>query len=100
MVSHRVFCTETASVGDDHDVHVEAVGVGREPDQPERRLTRQEVYDRLAEGETFYTRGPESEKVAVVAEHRCAVCGEPTLQTHGAVTTDNAIETLPACNWR
>lgn len=97
---YRIVCTtqEPAWQGHEH-ASIKEVGTGQDPNKAEKRWTVQEVVDAIGRGDTFYTKGPRSGKVAEVHTVRCTRCSAHRIRSAPDATTDNNLDSLRRCNW-
>ncbi len=100
MARRRIVCTEQEPVGQPHDAHIEAVGVGDDPTSADEQLTVGEVYRAMDRGDTFYTKSRKTGKEAEVHKYECGHCGKKTLRSDADATEDNNLDNLRECNWR
>ena len=74
MSDQRIVCTEQEPFNQPvAHAHIVAVGVGSDAQKAERRLTLQQVFDAMANGDTFYTVGAEGVR-APVEKVACPQC--------------------------
>ena len=99
MASFRIVCTEQVPSGNHPNGRIVAVGIGGDPDRASERLTVPEVIAAMDRGDTFYTKGKASGRVAWVEKYWCPVCGGWHIRTQPDVVTDNNLDSLRACNW-
>jgi hypothetical protein len=59
-----------------------------------------EVIAAMDRGDTFYTKGKASGRVAWVEKYWCHACGGWHIRTRPDVVTDNNLDSLRACSWR
>lgn len=97
MGRHRIVCTEQEGAPDPHDAHIEAVGIGEDPDKADRRLTVDEVYDWMDDGEEFYTKSQSTGDEADVHKYDCDPCGQATLRSDADENADNNLDNLRDC---
>jgi hypothetical protein len=72
MPSHRVICTRQEPADrETHSAHSVSVGIATVPTANTRLMSLGEVWQAISYGEIFYTQGPQSDKVALVARHTC-----------------------------
>lgn len=100
MARRRIVCTDQEPTGNPHDAHIEAVGVGDDPESADARLTVDEVYQAMDAGDTFYTKSQETGKEAEVHKFNCRHCGQKTLRSTADDHEDNNLDNLRECNWK
>lgn len=101
-MSYRIVCTEQEPLyRPTAHAHIVAVGTGSDPDRATTRWTREEVvYAIDVQGQTFYTLGKYTGKVAYVETVACPDgCGTRIIRSRADATTDNNLDSLRRCNW-
>lgn len=98
MATYRIICTnqEPANKPPKH-AHIVAVGVGTEPTHYSRSLALHEVIRMMTNGDTFYTQGATSGKVARVDKYVCSYCNQWHIKSASDAVTDNNLDNLPYC---
>lgn len=101
MARYRIVCTnqEPAENPPTH-AHIVAVGTGVNPDQADKRWTLNQVLTAMGRGDTFYTQGIRSGKVAVVEKYRCRWCNSTYIRSSADAVQDNNLDSLRRCNFR
>lgn len=100
MTSYRIICTEQRPFGAPHShAHIVAVGTGDTASHWNRRWTLDEVITAMARGDTFYTRGETSGRIANVERYNCASCNRTYIRSTPDAVQDNNLDNLPHCNW-
>lgn len=99
MARYRVVCTRQVPPDRPNDqAHIVEVGTNPTPDSYSRLWTVREVIEAMSRGDTFYTQGERSGKVARVEVVRCPICGRPYLRSAPDAVEDNNLDNLPTCN--
>lgn len=98
MARYRIICTrqEPASAAPSHQ-HIVAVGTGTEPRNYTQLWTLDQVLAAMRRGETFYTQGEQSGKVAEVEQYHCSYCRRTYIRSHPDAVADNNLDNLPRC---
>lgn len=98
MASHRIVCTdqEPVTAPRTHQ-HIVAVGVGTDPDKADARWTLNEVLEALDRGDSFYTKGVKSGKIAYVEAVYCGVCNRRIIRSKPDAVADNNLDNLRDC---
>ena len=101
MTTYRIVCTEQlpASNPPQH-AHIVAVGVGDNPEKATVRFTLAEVVQKITYGDTFYTKGPQSGKIATVEKYYCGYCLQYHIRSSRDAVTDNNLDHMRYCQWR
>lgn len=98
---YRIVCTEQEPVWNDpHHAHIVAVGVGTEPSAANARWTVGEVLAAMKRGDTFYTKGIYSGRVAEVHPYQCQRCSRPSIRSAADAVSDNNLDNLRTCSWK
>ena len=100
VASFRIVCTEQVPSGNHSNGRIVAVGTGADPDRATHRLTVPEVITAMGRGDTFYTKGKASGRVAWVEKYWCHSCSAWHIRTRPDVVTDNNLDSLRACSWQ
>lgn len=99
MTLYRIVCTEQEPESETHDqAHIVAVGVGDNPDQAEDRMTLEQVYAAMNDGDRFYTKSESTGQEADVHKYECGTCGTRTIRTDADDRADNNLDNLRECN--
>jgi hypothetical protein len=100
MGQYRIVCTEQEPA-DQHptDAHIVAVGVGTNPDQASERLTLERVLALIDAGNTFYTKGKATGKVALVQKVACMKCRRYIIRSAPDAVWDNNLDSLRSCSF-
>jgi hypothetical protein len=79
--------------------HIVGVGLGRQDGSLEVTMTVSEVRDALYVGQTFYTFGKSTERVALVYKATCGTDGCPveTIRSGVGAVADNNLDNLEGC---
>jgi hypothetical protein len=97
MTQHRIIGTRQESFETPRR-HAHVVIVGTEKLAGYSKLwTITQVYNAMDKGDTFYTCGETSQKMAAVQKYSCPLCDESTLRSAPDAVTDNNLDNLPAC---
>jgi hypothetical protein len=101
MASYRIVCTEQEPVTQPTThAHIVAVGTGNDPDTANRRWTLKEVLAAMGLGDTFYTQGKTSGKIARVVKYTCGLCGRTHIRSSPDAVQDNNLDSLRRCSWK
>ncbi len=88
MARYRIVCTEQEPVyRPTKHAHIIAVGTGTDSKQANKGWTVDQVWAAIDRGDTFYTKGETSGKVAEVEKFTC--CGRKTLRSAPDAVKDN-----------
>jgi hypothetical protein len=95
---YRIVCTvqEPASSPPSHQ-HIVSVGTGDNPDVTTRRWTLTDVLTAMDRGDTFYTQGTSSGKVAAVEKYVCSRCQRTYIRSTADAVQDNNLDNLRRC---
>jgi hypothetical protein len=98
MARYRIICTrqEPATAPQSHQ-HIVAVGTGTEPGQYTSIWTLAEVVNAMRRGDSFYTQGEHTGRVAEVEEYHCTYCRQTHIRSHRDAVTDNNLDNLSRC---
>lgn len=100
MARYRIVCTNQEPVlQPPTHAHIVAVGTGSNPERYERKWTLDEVLSAMERGDTFYTQGRESGRVASVEKYVCSHCRRTYIRSGPDATTDNNLDNLPTCRY-
>lgn len=98
---YRVVCTDQVPVNESFKkAHIIAVGVGNDPNAASERLTLEQVLIKMDSGDTFYTQGPISGKIAQVVSYHCSGCGKRHIKSSADNVTDNNLDYMRGCQWQ
>jgi hypothetical protein len=100
MARYRIVCTNQEPAGNPPThAHIVAVGTGNNPNQADRKWTLAEVLAAMDRGDTFYTQGVNSGKIAGVEKYYCAKCQRTYIRSTPDAVQDNNLDNLPRCNF-
>lgn len=99
MTAYRIVCTvqEPISQPTTH-AHIVAVGTGTNPQNYSQRWTLAQVIAAIDQGDTFYTQGAQTGKVARVEKFTCAQCHRTHIKSAPDSVSDNNLDRLPRCS--
>ena len=98
MSRYRIVCTEQEpATNHPKNAHIVAVGVGNDPNQANGRFTLSQVLQKMDNGDTFFTKGLQTGKVAELVDYKCAYCGKRHIRSASDATTDNNLDDLRIC---
>jgi hypothetical protein len=98
MATHRIICTIQEPSGQPNDVaHIVQVGTGTTATYYDRLWSVDEVVSAMQSGDTFYTQGEQTGKIAQVEIVRCQTCGRYILRSAPDAVRDNNLDNLPRC---
>jgi hypothetical protein len=99
MARYRIICTrqEPASAPPSHQ-HIVAVGTGTEPRHYNNLWTLDQVLEALRRGDSFFTQGEQSARIAEVESYHCTYCRRTHIRSHRDVVADNNLDNLSRCN--
>ncbi len=98
MSKYRIVCTEQEPVTNHpKNAHIVAVGVGNDPSQANGRYSLSQVLQMMDNGDTFYTKGTQTGKVAEVVDYQCTYCNKRHIRSAPDATTDNNLDSLRIC---
>lgn len=99
MARYRIICTrqEPASAPPSHQ-HIVAVGTGVEPRHYLNLWTLDQVLEAMRRGDSFYTQGEQSGRIAEVEAYHCNYCRRDHIRSHRDAVTDNNLDNLVRCN--
>ena len=101
MASYRIVCTEQEPFNEPTShAHIVAVGTGTDPDKADKRWTLDEVLSAIDRGDTFYTKGKQSGKTAIVEKYTCTLCRRMFIRSRPDAVTDNNLDSLRRCQWQ
>lgn len=97
MSQYRIVCTtqEPAYLPNDK-AHIVAVGTGL-PSGYDRYWRLSEVLAAMDHGDSFYTYGERSQKVALVEKYACPWCSKTHIRSVPDAIPDNNLDNLPRC---
>jgi hypothetical protein len=101
MSTYRIVCTEQlpASQQPQH-AHIVAVGTGDDANNANTRFTLAEVIQKIDAGNTFYTKGLQSGKIASVEKYWCGHCRQYHIRSSADAVRDNNLDNLRYCQWK
>lgn len=99
MANFRIICTTQlpANKPPQH-AHIVSVGVGTEPTKYTSKFTLVEVINSINAGNTFYTQGATTGKVARVEKYLCSYCNQWHIKSAADAVRDNNLDNLPYCS--
>ena len=98
MVEYRIVCTTQEPEGRSHDAaHIVLVGVGDNPDHAQQLLALKDVFKRMVEGHSFYTKSPSAGTKADVHQYNCKTCNKTTIRSSADAVLDNNLDSLRSC---
>lgn len=101
MASYRIVCTEQIPIHQPtNHAHIVAVGTGTDPDCASQRWSLDEVLAAMDRGDTFYTQGKTSGKVALVERYYCSHCRRTYIRSAPDNVSDNNLDNLRRCSWK
>jgi hypothetical protein len=100
MSTYRIVCTnqEPASQPPTH-AHIVAVGVGDDSSHATNRFTLGQVLSMMTSGDIFFTKGIESQKIALVEKYWCTSCSQFHIRSAADSVKDNNLDNLRYCQW-
>lgn len=100
MANYRIVCTNQEPVNQPTThAHIVAVGTGTDPNRADTRWSLQEVLTAMDRGDTFYTQGVSSGKIASVEKYVCGLCRRTYIRSTPDAVYDNNLDSLRRCNW-
>jgi hypothetical protein len=97
---YRIVCTDQEPVYQPTThAHIVSVGLGDNPDKASDKKTLAEVIAAIDRGDTFYTQGKSSGKVAIVRVVGCERCGRRIIRSAADAVQDNNLDYLRRCQW-
>lgn len=101
MSTYRVVCTEQEPIYQPTThAHIVAVGTGSNPDKASQRWTLDQVIRAiLYSGDSFYTQGKTSGKVARVVVVNCGHCNRQIIKSTPDAVYDNNLDSLRRCQF-
>ena len=97
-MQYRIICTNQEPVGVTHDhAHIVAVGTGTSSTHYDRKWSLAEVLQAMDRGDTFYTRGEQSGRIASVERYRCSRCMTTSIRSSPDAVRDNNLDNLNRC---
>ena len=97
-MDYRIVCTEQEPAQNPPQyAHIVAVGIGKNPDKADRRLTLNQVIQMMDNGDRFFTQGLQTGKVAWVEKYLCSYCKRYHIRSSPDATTDNNLDSLRYC---
>ncbi len=98
MARYRIICTrqEPASAPPSHQ-HIVAVGTGIDSRQYNTLWSLDQVLDAMRRGETFYTQGDQSGRIAEVEAYHCGYCRRYHIRSRADAVADNNLDNLCRC---
>ncbi len=101
MARYRIVCTEQVPASQHpRNAKIIAVGTGTDPEKATQRWTVTQVVEAIDRGDTFYTKGERSGKVAEVEKYWCSICGAWHIRSSADAVTDNNLDSLRTCRWQ
>ncbi|HKO97080.1 MAG TPA: DUF3892 domain-containing protein [Pyrinomonadaceae bacterium] len=100
MERYRIVCTEQEPVTEPTThAHIVRVGTGTDTEKADKRWSLNEVLAAIDKGDSFYTQGKETGKVAEVEKYICAKCRRTWVRSTPDSVKDNNLDSLRRCNW-
>lgn len=100
MANYRIVCTNQEPVNQPTThAHIVAVGTGTDPNKADARWSLQEVLTAMDRGDTFYTQGTSSGKIARVEKYVCTLCRRTYIRSSPDAVHDNNLDNLRQCRW-
>lgn len=100
MARYRIVCTEQEPITEPTThAHIVAVGTGTDPDKAEKPWTLNEVLAAMDKGDSFYTQGQTSGRVAEVEKYVCAQCRRTWIRSTPDAVKDNNLDSLRRCRF-
>src|SRR5262245_26039533 len=101
MARYRIVCTQQEPANHPPtDAHIVNVGTGSDPKKADRMWTSDEVLNAMKRGDTFYTQGEQSGKVANVEPYACSNCRRTYIRSSPDRVYDNDLDSLRTCHWQ
>ena len=98
MARYRIVCTTQEPVNEpNRNAHIVAVGTGNDPARVDRRWTLDQVLRAMDSGDSFYTQGVQSGKIAAVEKYQCPYCRRTFIRSTPDAVADNNLDNLPRC---
>ena len=100
MARYRIVCSEQepADQPPTH-AHIIAVGIGSNPQEADKRFTLQQVLNAFNSGDSFFTQGTQSGRVAKVERYWCSHCRKYFIRSKPDAIHDNNLDSLRRCNF-
>ena len=98
MSTYRIVCTDQIPF-QNHPTRAKivSVGTGSDASKAETKWTVAEVIAAIDQGHSFYTKGPQSGKIAYVEKYWCASCSEWHIRSKADAVVDNNLDSLRRC---
>ena len=97
MARYQIICTlQEPCTSPPNEAHIVKVGTGSSAGYS-KLWTVAEVFQAMNSGDTFYTQGQTSGKVATVHPFHCTQCQRWTLRSSPDAVKDNNLDSLPFC---
>lgn len=98
MAQYRITCTTQEPAQLPNDIaHIVAVGTGASATRHDRYWQLSEVLAAMTNGDTFYTFGEQSKKIALVEKYQCPFCKRTHIKSSADAVTDNNLDNLRRC---
>ena len=98
MARYRIVCTEQEPINQPTThAHIVAVGTGTDPNNATKRWTLNDVLSAMDKGDSFYTEGTTSGKIAVVEPSPCRWCNRRHIRSSSDAVSDNNLDNLRRC---
>jgi uncharacterized protein DUF3892 len=98
MARYRIICTnQDPPYQPTTHAHIVAVGTGTSPDHYDQKWTLNEVLAAMDRGNTFYTQGRQSGRVAEIEKYTCSTCRRIYIRSAPDAIPDNNLDNLPRC---
>lgn len=98
MARYRIVCTTQVPVSEpNRNAHIVEVGTGNNPPRVDRRWPLDEVLRAMDSGDSFFTQGVQSGKIAEVEKYQCPNCRRTYIRSKPDAVADNNLDNLPRC---
>jgi|SRR4051812_5334931 len=98
MTAKRIVCTDQSNPPAPGHGHIVSVGIGTDPGKATEREDVTTVRANILRGDTYFTKGTSSGKIALVERYDCS-CGVKTIRSAPDKVTDNNLDNLRLCSW-
>jgi len=96
---YRIVCTEQEPAWlPTYHAHIVAVGTGN--GNANLRWTLDQVLMAMDRGDTFYTQGEQSGRIANVVKYICSRCHRTYIRSTPDAVYDNNLDNLRVCSWQ
>lgn len=98
MARYRIVCTQQELVNEpNRQAHIVRVGTGITAQRYDQLWALDDVLRAMDRGDTFYTKGEQSGRVAEVEKFICGSCRRTFIRSTADAVTDNNLDNLPRC---